>query len=197
MSLLHIGWTRRQVHVNSDPSTDVIRVYLQAKINGNTTGTVAGILADAAAQNPVPLVAFIVYDLPNRDCHAKASNGEICCVPNPDGTCDYDSAGDGTCSTGLQDYEQNYITPLATLFGKYPRSLSSQSLSPIACQTVRKASIRCMRAPCQPKLRTHRSTVATNMGDPHCGNTATVTAYKTGVPYAVNTIASLAPGVSM
>lgn len=121
MSLLHIGWTRRQVHVNSDPSTDVIRVYLQAKINGNTTGTVAGILADAAAQNPVPLVAFIVYDLPNRDCHAKASNGEICCVPNPDGTCDYDSAGDGTCSTGLQDYEQNYITPLATLFGKYPQ----------------------------------------------------------------------------
>ena len=39
--------------------------------------------------------------------------------------------------------------------------------------------------------------VATNMGDPHCGNAATVTAYKTGIPFAVNTIASLAPHVSM
>ena len=39
--------------------------------------------------------------------------------------------------------------------------------------------------------------VATNMGDPHCGNAATVTAYKTGIPFAVNTIASLAPHVAM
>ena len=39
--------------------------------------------------------------------------------------------------------------------------------------------------------------VATNMGDPHCGNAATVTAYKTGVPFAVNTIALKAPSVTM
>ena len=25
------------------------------------------------------MVLFMIYDLPNRDCHAKASNGEICC----------------------------------------------------------------------------------------------------------------------
>ena len=39
---------------------------IQAKINGNTTTTAAGILADAASKTPPPLVTFIVYDLPNR-----------------------------------------------------------------------------------------------------------------------------------
>ncbi len=39
--------------------------------------------------------------------------------------------------------------------------------------------------------------LATNMGDPHCGNSATVEAYKTGIPYAVNAIATNCPGVSI
>ena len=39
------------------------------------------------------LVVLIVYDLPNRDCHAKASNGEICCTYNSDGTCNYGGGG--------------------------------------------------------------------------------------------------------
>lgn len=78
----------------------------QAKISGANTTTAEGILADAAKQSPIPLVTFIVYDLPNRvcgatwpirmqtanvgralvslqDCHAKASNGEICCACMP------------------------------------------------------------------------------------------------------------------
>merc|ERR1711920_327141 len=41
--------------------------------------TVEGILEDAARCDPPHLVTFIVYDLPNRDCWALASNGEICC----------------------------------------------------------------------------------------------------------------------
>merc|ERR1719383_314038 len=41
--------------------------------------TVEGILEDAAKCDPPHLVVFIVYDLPNRDCWALASNGEICC----------------------------------------------------------------------------------------------------------------------
>jgi cellulose 1,4-beta-cellobiosidase len=35
------------------------------------------------------------------------------------------------------------------------------------------------------------------MGDPHCGNSATVAAYKTGIPYAVSQLGTLAPGVTM
>ena len=46
------------------------------KTTGSTTDSMEGILEDAL-NKPVPeLVVFIVYDLPNRDCHAKASNGE-------------------------------------------------------------------------------------------------------------------------
>ncbi len=83
---------------------DLCRLDTMGKLQGSNTSTLEGILADAASKQPHPLVTVIVYDLPNRDCHAKASNGEICCVPNPDGTCNYDSAGDGTCSSGLATY---------------------------------------------------------------------------------------------
>ena len=66
---------------------------------------------DAAKQNPPPLCVFMVYDLPNRDCHALASNGEICCAYKGDGTCDYDNSGD--CSDGLAEYRTTYIDPFA------------------------------------------------------------------------------------
>lgn len=35
--------------------------------NDSTTYTAEGILRDATSQSPVPLVSFIVYNLPNRD----------------------------------------------------------------------------------------------------------------------------------
>ena len=39
--------------------------------------------------------------------------------------------------------------------------------------------------------------LATNMADPHCGNAATVAAYKAGIPYAISQIAAKAPSVAM
>jgi len=146
---------------------------VMAKINGNTTKTAEGILADAASKKPVPLVVFIVYDLPNRDCHALASNGEICCYPNADGTCNYNQNGD--CRQGLNIYETQYIDPIVKLFVKY------QNIVPIVA-IIEPDSL--------PNL-------ATNMGDPHCGNSATQTAYKTGINYAVTQIAQNAPQVTM
>ena len=71
-------------------SSSAFWIDVKSKINGTDTKSVEGILADAASKHPPQLVVFIVYDLPNRDCHAKASNGEICCNPNADGTCNYD-----------------------------------------------------------------------------------------------------------
>lgn len=59
----------------------------KSKVHGTDLSTAEGILTDAAKTGD--LVTLIVYDLPNRDCHAKASNGEICCYPNADGTCNY------------------------------------------------------------------------------------------------------------
>jgi cellulose 1,4-beta-cellobiosidase len=65
------------------------------------------ILTDAAKRKPVPLVTFIVYDLPSRDCAAGASNGEIPCI-------------DATCTAGINTYKQKYIDQLVTVLKKYP-----------------------------------------------------------------------------
>ena len=39
-------------------------------------------MADAATKSGCTLVPIVVYDLPNRDCHAKASNGEFTIANN-------------------------------------------------------------------------------------------------------------------
>jgi cellulose 1,4-beta-cellobiosidase len=53
------------------------------------------------------LVEIIIYDLPNRDCAAYASNGEILCD------------GDN-CTAGLSLYQRSYIDPIVTILAKYP-----------------------------------------------------------------------------
>eukprot|EP00040_Diaphanoeca_grandis_P005250 m.32023 g.32023 ORF g.32023 m.32023 type:complete len:504 (-) comp16568_c1_seq1:24-1535(-) len=138
----------------------------------NTT-TAAGILADAMQQSPVPLVTLIVYDLPNRDCHAHASNGEICCTSNSDGTCNYLAAGD--CSDGITEYKNEYIKPLATVLASF-------------CGKVPIALI--IEPDSLPNL-------ATNMADPRCGNAGTVAAYEQGIPYAVSTLAAACPSATL
>jgi len=140
-------------------------IDVMAKIKGPGTKTVEGILKDASSKSPVPLVVFIVYDLPNRDCHAKASNGEICCYANADGTCNYEQSGD--CAEGLTTYKTKYIDPLVAVFKEYPQVPVVAVIEPDSL----------------PNL-------ATNQADNHCGNTATQTAYTTGIPYAVNAIST-------
>lgn len=39
--------------------------------------------------------------------------------------------------------------------------------------------------------------LATNQGDPHCGNTATTNAYKIGIPYAIKTLATACPSCTL
>jgi len=157
-----------QVKANLQKMYTVPSAYwidVMAKISGGTN-SVESILKDASSQSPIPLVVFIVYDLPNRDCHAKASNGEICCNPNSDGTCNYDQGGD--CAAGITTYKSKYIDPLVAVFGKY-------SQVPIVA-IVEPDSL--------PNL-------ATNQADPHCGNSATTNAYLQGIPYAINQLSTL------
>jgi len=95
--------------------------------------TVEGILEDAARCDPPHLVTFIVYDLPNRDCWALASNGEICCHYGQDvgrTKCDMGANGfykeypGGQCTDGLREYKESYINPFAEIVksfdGKVP-----------------------------------------------------------------------------
>jgi cellulose 1,4-beta-cellobiosidase len=141
-------------------------IDVMAKISGTGTTTVEGILTDASKKIHIPLVVFIVYDLPNRDCHAKASNGEICCYPNADGTCNYDQSGD--CAQGISTYKTKYIDPLVAVLKKFPQVPIVTVIEPDSL----------------PNL-------ATNQADPHCGNSATTAAYKAGIPYAINEISAL------
>jgi cellulose 1,4-beta-cellobiosidase len=91
--------------------------------------TVEGILEDAANCDPPHLVLFMVYDLPNRDCWALASNGEVCCHYADDtsgrGKCKMGSNGfyeevvGNNCKEGLEEYQESYIKPFAEVVKRF------------------------------------------------------------------------------
>ncbi|KAL5511374.1 CEL3_2 [Sanghuangporus vaninii] len=60
-------------------------------------------LADAATKSGCTLVPIVIYDLPNRDCHAKASNGEFFVNQN-----------------GVENYQTLYIDKIVEIIEKYP-----------------------------------------------------------------------------
>lgn len=136
------------------------------------TNTLEGILDDASKKNPVPLVVFITYDLPNRDCNAKASNGEICCGPKlPNGQCDYSRSGE--CSTGLNEYKKEYIDKIVAVIKKYNNRVPMASV-------IEPDSL--------PNL-------VTNIGNPACTNS--VKSYKEGIKYVVEQYSLHAPKVQL
>jgi len=92
----------------------------------------------AAAKTPNSLFQIVVYDLPNRDCHAKASNGEFTIANN-----------------GVANYE-NYIDQIVAQIKKYPSvrvvaviepdSLANlvTNLSDPNCQAAQQAYLQCV-----------------------------------------------------
>ncbi|KAG8853754.1 hypothetical protein FRB96_008009 [Tulasnella sp. 330] len=64
--------------------------------------TLATYLADAKSQGSNIIVQIVIYDLPNRDCHAKASNGEYTIANN-----------------GVANYEA-YIDAISAIITQYP-----------------------------------------------------------------------------
>jgi len=73
------------------------------------TGNITKILADALNQagNSDIVVPFVVYNLPDRDCSAGASNGEILCA-------------DANCTAGIAQYQTQYIDVIVQAFEQYP-----------------------------------------------------------------------------
>ena len=144
---------------------------MPGKIFGSSTDSMEGILEDAASK-PVPeLVVFIVYDLPNRDCHAKASNGELCCSYKADGRCDYTDVRDSQCRAGLRQYKEEYIDKIAEVLRQF---------------SGRVPVVLVIEPDSLPNL-------STNQADPRCGNDATKSAYQRGVSYAVKALAAADP----
>ena len=136
------------------------------------TESLEGILRDAAQQRPPPLVTFILYDLPNRDCAAKASQGEICCTYRTDGTCDMAAPGD--CAAGLREYEDEYVRPFAEVL--------SQHASRVPVVVV-------LEPDSLPNL-------VTNANMPSCG-AATHAAYTDGIRRAVEILHASAPTATL
>lgn len=134
--------------------------------------TVEGVLRNASASRS--LVVLMIYNLPNRDCNAKASNGEICCARSSDGSCDYSGAAGRSCAPGLREYKDFYITPLADVLGRFHARL------PIVV-IIEPDSL---------------GNVVTNLGQGGC-SPSTVNAYKEGITFAVTAIARAAPTVAM
>jgi len=130
----------------------------KAKIDDTSLRGMRGILTDAQKKNE--LVVFMHYDVPNRDCKAVASNGEICCTYKDDGRCDYTASGD--CSSGLAEYKSEYVDPFVKALNDFPDVPVVVIVEPDSL----------------PNL-------ATNLGNPKCGNPATQAAYKNGIAYAI------------
>jgi cellulose 1,4-beta-cellobiosidase len=82
----HIG----AIYGGSDDSS---RMSLQSEL--------ATASADASGSTPI-IVPIVIYDLPDRDCAALASNGELSIANN-----------------GLQYYEDDYINPIARILTDY------------------------------------------------------------------------------
>ncbi len=82
----HIG----AIYGGSDNSS---RMSLQAQL--------ANAVSKESGSTP-EIVPIVIYDLPNRDCAALASNGELTVGNN-----------------GLQYYEQDYISPIAQILSDY------------------------------------------------------------------------------
>jgi len=144
------------------------------KLHGDGPKTLEGVLKDAKSQDPVPLVTLIWYDLPNRDCDAKASIGEICCtVDKTTGHCDLDTETD--CEDGLKEYKETYVQPFIRILKKYSKDV------PVVVV---------LEPDSLPNL-------ATNLKHPHCGNKGTVRAYKEGFAYALKQIVEETPEVTV
>ena len=65
-------------------------------------------ISQQAGSDPV-VVTLVIYDLPDRDCAALASNGELSIAANPP----------AQPLSGLDTYEQDYITPIVTTLKPY------------------------------------------------------------------------------
>uniref|UniRef100_A0A7S2F6F8 Glucanase n=1 Tax=Alexandrium andersonii TaxID=327968 RepID=A0A7S2F6F8_9DINO len=148
-------------------------IDVKAKIHGTGVHSLEGILEDASSKSTPELVTFIWYDLPNRDCHAKASNGEICCKYLPNGACDY--THQTGCEAGLKEYKETYADPFVEVLQKYAGRV------PVVV-VVEPDSL--------PNL-------ATNLDDPRCGGRATREAYTKGIKYSIKQLTTKTPEVAV
>jgi len=134
----------------------------KAKLKEGSTFYVERVLQGAASKPKPELVVLVWYNLPNRDCHAKASDGEICCYKNDNGTCNYDFFGD--CVEGLQEYKSEFVDPFMSILKRYDGKVPMVVLV-------------------EPDSLVN---LAVSQNNPHCGNPSTQAAYMEGVKHVLD-----------
>ena len=81
------------------------------------------ISAAATQANGAPIVVqLVIYDLPDRDCAALASNGELS-IAGGDTVTGPTGAKETLTGTGLQEYENDYITPIFDAMAAAPSNV--------------------------------------------------------------------------
>ncbi len=74
-------------------------------------------LSQQSGSEPV-VVTLVIYDLPDRDCAALASNGELS-IAGGDTVVGSGGTSQTLTGTGLEEYENNYITPIYNILQPY------------------------------------------------------------------------------
>jgi cellulose 1,4-beta-cellobiosidase len=97
-------------------------IYGGAAANGRMS--LAQHIAAAATQaNGAEIVVqLVIYDLPDRDCAALASNGELS-IAGGDTVTGPTGAKETLTGTGLQEYESDYITPIYQALAAAPSNI--------------------------------------------------------------------------
>jgi cellulose 1,4-beta-cellobiosidase len=140
----------------------------------NKTSYVEGIMEDIInSNNKYSIVNFIIYNLPNRDCKAFASNGEICCERslecqlNGNYYCNTECQKKAiNCNEGIEEYKKTYIDPIVNLLSKSKYN------------NIKKILI--LEPDSLPNC-------VTNLGINGCTE-ITCNAYKEGIQYAINNL---------
>jgi cellulose 1,4-beta-cellobiosidase len=142
----------------------------------NKTSYVEGIMEDILLHKKYNAVSFIIYNLPNRDCKAFASNGEICCErsleckQNNQYYCNTECQKKAkNCDLGIQEYKTEYI------------DIIYQVLSKSKYNFIKKILI--IEPDSLPNC-------VTNIGINGCTKN-TCNAYLMGIKYAINRLSSI------
>ncbi|MGA2351192.1 MAG: glycoside hydrolase family 6 protein, partial [Terracidiphilus sp.] len=99
---------------------DRIAAIAGGSVNSGRLGLQGHINAAVAQANGAEIVVqLVIYDLPDRDCAALASNGELS-IAGGDIPKGYTTALTGT---GLEEYENDYITPIYNILKAAPSNV--------------------------------------------------------------------------
>lgn len=109
-------------------------------------------------------------NVPNRDCMAKASQGELCCVQMHPADRPCERKWGGNCDYGLQRYRQDFLAPIAALLQAHARVPVALVIEPDSLANL----------------------VTGHAGE--CQSGATRSAYRNGIAAAVSMLAPLAAG---